>query len=79
MPRRPKLRHLLQELRTLGFRPERTRGSHQVWSTPGGAHLTLVVNHANCDVTPIVLASVRRALRREGMLAAQRSSKACWS
>lgn len=33
-----------------------------------GARLTLVVNHANDEVSRSVLASVRRALRREGLL-----------
>ena len=62
-----KVRTLLQALRVLGCSPERTTGSHQVWRTPGGAHLTVVVNHANADVTRLVLAAVRHTLRREGL------------
>jgi len=75
MPRRLKVRMLLQELRALGCRPERTEGSHQIWRTPGGAHLTVVVNHANADVTPAVLTGVRRVLRREGLLFEARTTR----
>lgn len=60
-----KVRTLLQELRMLGCRPERVTGSHQVWRTPAGAHVTVVVNHANADVSRLVLASIRHTLRKE--------------
>jgi predicted RNA binding protein YcfA (HicA-like mRNA interferase family) len=63
-----KVRSLLGLLRRLGCRIERTRGSHQIWKTPKGTPLTVVVNHANDEVTPAVLGSVRRALRRDGLL-----------
>jgi predicted RNA binding protein YcfA (HicA-like mRNA interferase family) len=74
MPRRIKVRKLIEVLRALGCEPERTTGSHQTWRTPRGAHLTVVVNHANADVTPTVLSGVRRVLRREGLLPNGRSS-----
>jgi predicted RNA binding protein YcfA (HicA-like mRNA interferase family) len=62
------VRELLQDLRALGCQPERTSGSHQVWCTPGGTPLPpVVVNHANADVTRLVLSSIRRVLRREGL------------
>jgi predicted RNA binding protein YcfA (HicA-like mRNA interferase family) len=68
VPRRPKVRTLLRDLRALGCQPERAVGSHQIWRTPAGSHVTVVVNHPNADVSSTVLASVRRVLRREGLL-----------
>lgn len=65
---RPKVRTVLRELRALGCLPERAEGSHQVWRTPAGSHVTVVVNHLNADISRAVLASIRRALRREGLL-----------
>jgi predicted RNA binding protein YcfA (HicA-like mRNA interferase family) len=62
--RRAKVRDLLHELRACGWRPVRCRGSHQTWRAPDGDLLTVVVNHPGHDVSPVVLASVRRALLR---------------
>lgn len=61
--RQMKVRELLRDLRERGCRPVRCRGSHQTWLTPAGEFVTLVVNHLGGDVSPVVLASVRRALR----------------
>ncbi len=62
-----KVRDLQQELRALGCRPERITGSHERWQTPCRAHVTIVVNHRNADVTQAVLTDVRRVLRAEGI------------
>jgi predicted RNA binding protein YcfA (HicA-like mRNA interferase family) len=67
MHRNYKVRALLHDLRRHGCWPQRTKGSHQVWSTPGGVSFPVVVNHPGNDVTPRVLASVRRVLRAEGL------------
>jgi len=63
-----KVWQLMNRLRALGCRPLRTPDSHQVWVTPAGRRLTIVVNHLNADVTHTVLFSVKRVLRSEGLL-----------
>lgn len=70
------VRKLIRKLRALGCRPARTKGSHQIWLTPGGRHMTVVVNHESADVTPAVLTSVRRVLCREGLLLEARGEAA---
>jgi predicted RNA binding protein YcfA (HicA-like mRNA interferase family) len=67
MNRTYRVRDLLHDLRRHGCRPLRTRGSHQIWATPTGAKLGVVVNHPGNDVSATVLAAVRRALRRAGI------------
>jgi len=62
-----RVRRLRKRLRNLGCRPLRTRGSHEVWSTPGGARLVVVCNHLGRDASKPVLASCRRALFLEGL------------
>ena len=66
MSYRPKVRELLQALRRLGCRPSAPRGgSHQKWTTPAGAALTVVISCPGAEVSRTVLTSVRRVLRRE--------------
>ncbi len=57
------VRKLLGCLRALGWCPLRRRGSHQVWAAPAGPQVSIVVGHRGRDVSAIVLAAVRRALR----------------
>ena len=67
MNRTYRVRDLIRELRRQGCRPVRTRGSHQIWTTPSGARLGVVVNHPGDGVSATVLAAVRRALRVAGI------------
>ncbi|WP_073563483.1 type II toxin-antitoxin system HicA family toxin [Archangium sp. Cb G35] len=69
MRRRPKIRDLTRLLRRLGCRPLAPHGgSHQKWVTPGGQSFPIVIDHPGADVTRTVLTSVRRVLRREGLV-----------
>ena len=63
-----RVRDLRHRLESAGCRVRRrSDGSHEVWETPGGRMMVLVVNHLAGDVSPPVLKNVRRALRREGI------------
>lgn len=64
--RRYRVRDLLARLSELGGVAVRQRGSHQVVALPSGRCCTLKVNHQGEDVSPIVLATVRRVVREEG-------------
>jgi predicted RNA binding protein YcfA (HicA-like mRNA interferase family) len=69
MSYRPRIRELLQELERLGCHPTAPRGgSHQKWTTPQGAALTVVIAHPGAEVSRTVLACARRILRREHLL-----------
>lgn len=65
----PLVRELRERLLELGCRVRRGQASssHEVWETPGGRMLTLVVHHRNRAVSLAVLKTVRRALRAEGI------------
>ncbi|MDC0711954.1 type II toxin-antitoxin system HicA family toxin [Stigmatella sp. ncwal1] len=66
MSYRPKVRELIQALERLGCRAGPLRGgSHQKWTTPGGAALSVVIARPGAPVSRSVLTSVRRALRQE--------------
>jgi len=67
MSRIPKVREVITRLRHLGCIRIRCNGSHEVWEAPGGSRCPVVINHPGGDVTPRVLASVRRWLRRAGL------------
>lgn len=67
MARRYRVRDLLARLHELGAEPVRQRGSHQTVTFPSGRAVTVKVNHPGEDVSPIVLATVRRAVREEGL------------
>lgn len=62
-----KVRDLLRHLRDHGCTSLRQTGSHEMWQLPDGNTFPVVVNHANDDVTPNVLAAARRAFRAAGM------------
>lgn len=62
-----KVRVLVSQIQAAGCIPVRVKGSHQVFRTPSGNSIPLVINHQNAEVTPNVLASVRRALQSEGI------------
>lgn len=69
MSYRPRVRELLQKLRRIGCYPTVPRGgSHQKWTTPGGAALTVVISHPGAAVSRTVLSSIRRILRRERLV-----------
>ncbi|WNG47358.1 type II toxin-antitoxin system HicA family toxin [Archangium minus] len=66
MSYRPKTRELMKALARLGCRATPPRGgSHQKWTTPRGAALTVVISHPGAEVSRTVLSSIRRILRRE--------------
>jgi hypothetical protein len=66
MSYRPRVRELLHSLQRLGCRPNMPRGgSHQKWTTPGGAALSVVISSPGAEVSRTVLACARRILRRE--------------
>ena len=60
-------RELIRVVRERGCEPLRTRGSHQVWTTPKGRRFGLVVNHLHAEVSRCVLRSARIALAAEGL------------
>ena len=62
-----KVRELRTRLGQLGCERHRGRGSHEVWRTPRGGMLVLVVNHLGTEVSATVLASTRHTLRAEGL------------
>lgn len=63
-----KVRDLMRALRALGCTPVRRKGSHETWKTPGGkGTMTLTVHHPEHTASPVVLASVRRALATENL------------
>lgn len=55
-------------LRSLGCVPVRRKGSHEWWRTPSGRGFPLVANRRGQDVSYVVLATVRRVLRNEGLI-----------
>lgn len=61
-----KVRDALARLRAAGARPDRTTGSHQIWTLPNGDHVTVVVNHLNSDITQTQLRTIRQAFKRMG-------------
>lgn len=63
----PAVRDVLAELRRLGCEPVRTNGSHQVWRTPSGKTVPVVVNHVSAGASRNVLGTLRRVLRAEGL------------
>ncbi|NMO18012.1 type II toxin-antitoxin system HicA family toxin [Pyxidicoccus fallax] len=66
MSHRPRIRELVQALERLGCRASRRRrGSHQKWTTPGGAAMSLVIARPGDEVSRTVLTHVQRILRRE--------------
>lgn len=66
MSHRPKVREVLQALERLGCRAGPLRGgSHQKWTTPGGAALSVVIARPGAQVSRVVWASIRRILRKE--------------
>ena len=65
--RNPKVREVTARLRHLGCRPIRSKGSHELWEAPDGRRCPIVINHLGGDMSPHVLASVRRWLRRAGL------------
>jgi predicted RNA binding protein YcfA (HicA-like mRNA interferase family) len=66
MSYRPKVRELLQALERLGCRASAHRGgSHQKWTTPGGAAFPVVIARPGAEVSRTVLTSIRRILRKE--------------
>jgi predicted RNA binding protein YcfA (HicA-like mRNA interferase family) len=62
-----KVRNLIQLLTQVGCNPTRIEGSHQVWRTPKNQSVPIVVNHKNDEVSRLVLTTVRRVLRSEGI------------
>jgi predicted RNA binding protein YcfA (HicA-like mRNA interferase family) len=63
---RPTVRELLKALEHLGCRATPPRGgSHQKWTTPHGAALTVVISRPGAAVSRTVLSCVRRILRKE--------------
>lgn len=62
-----KVRDLIQHLRQGGAVPARTKGSHGVWKFPGGGTLSIVVNHMNDDVSPIIMKKARRLFAAAGL------------
>lgn len=62
-----KVRDLIQHLERHGGERVRTTGSHGFYRMPDGTVVSLVVKHQNDDVSPNVLATVRRGLRRAGV------------
>ncbi|RKH53322.1 type II toxin-antitoxin system HicA family toxin [Corallococcus llansteffanensis] len=66
MSYRPRIRELMDELKHLGCRARPLRGgSHQKWTTPGGAALSVVITRPGDEVSRTVLTSIRRVLRKE--------------
>lgn len=62
-----KVRSVIRLLRRCGcYRVRQGRGSHEVWRTPGGRRITLVTNHANNDLSPVILRNTLRTLAQEG-------------
>lgn len=58
------VRELVRELRAAGWRPVRSNGSHEVWTSPDDAqHFTLAPPNMGRDVSPNVRAAWRRAQR----------------
>ena len=60
MPRRMSWTDLCVELRNLGARPVRTKGSHQTWRFDDGMSFTVVCNHMADDVPANILVAFRR-------------------
>ena len=61
-----KIREALARLREAGATPDRTTGSHQIWTLPNGDHVTVVVNYQNADITQAQLRTIRQAFKRMG-------------
>lgn len=55
-----KVREAVQQLTALGFVRDRTKGSHATYRHPDGRSITLVINHANADVSRIVGQNLKR-------------------
>lgn len=62
-----KVRDAIKRLRAVGAVPDRVRGSHGVWTLPNGAHVVLVVNKLNADVTEAQLRTIRQTFRAAGL------------
>jgi predicted RNA binding protein YcfA (HicA-like mRNA interferase family) len=67
MNRSPKVREVITRLSRLGCRRIRSNGSHEIWEAPNGQRCPIVINHRGADMSPHVLASVRRWLRQSGL------------
>lgn len=66
MSYRPRVRELLDALKQLECRARPLRGgSHQKWTTPGGAALSVVIDRPGEEVSRTVLTNIRRVLRKE--------------
>ncbi|RKH85052.1 type II toxin-antitoxin system HicA family toxin [Corallococcus sp. AB045] len=66
MSYRPRVRELLDALKQLECRASPLRGgSHQKWTTPGGAAFSVVIARPGEEVSRTVLTSIRRVLRKE--------------
>lgn len=61
---RPKVRDLLHELRRIGARAIRTKGSHQTWELPDGERIGLVINHLGDNAGRREILIVERALEK---------------
>ncbi len=62
-----KVRDILRALRRAGCCAVRTRGSHQIWRTPGGRSFPVVVSHPGSPASRTVLSSILRTLRAENI------------
>lgn len=67
MNRRYRVRDLLSRLYALGGTALRMRGSHKIVGLPSGRTVSVPANHLGHEVSAVVLASVRRALRADGL------------
>ena len=63
-----KVRDMTRKLVSLGCISTRQNGSHQIWKTPQGNMISIVCNHQNAEVSPIVLKNTRRTLESEGLV-----------
>jgi predicted RNA binding protein YcfA (HicA-like mRNA interferase family) len=65
MSRSSKIREIQAELRALGARRLRCRGSHECWRLPSGALVVLKVSHPGAPASRVVRGALSRAIRRE--------------
>lgn len=60
-----KVRDIQRELRSLGGRPLRCKGSHETWALPSGRRVVLVVNHPGAPPSDLLRSRLRRAIASE--------------
>ena len=60
-----KVKDIQRELRSLGGRPLRCKGSHETWALPSGRRVVLVVHHPGAPPSDLLRSRLRRAIASE--------------